>query len=426
MSGQDLNALVNAARMAQQRGELTAASQYYAQAIALQPDSPQLRNADGMVALAIQDYSRAAEQFLHAIKADPAASVLRINLATAYRGLGDNQREREALVSVLDLDQANLTANLRLAELHEKLHEKGDAMRRWTAVLGIAQSLPDTTPEISDLIATAQSHLIGHSAALGQILSDGLSDVREGSNDADTRRFDVCMDGALGKRRIYTNECAGLHFPFLPADEFFERRHFPWLETIEAKTEAITKEFRTLWEKPDDFVPYVAMEDGTPQNKWSPLDHSLDWSTFFLWRHGVRDDAACARCPETTKAIESLPICYIPGRSPTVFFSVLRPRTRLPAHTGVTNVRSIVHVPLIIPDGCGFRVGGESRPWQVGSAFAFDDTIEHEAWNDSDEPRAVLIFDVWNPYLKPKEQEMLQRFFEVSNASSYGQSNNVD
>lgn len=426
MSGQDLNALVHAGRTAQQRGDLHAASQYYTQALALQPDSPQLYNALGMVALAAKSHDKAAEYFLQAIMADPSAPALRINLATAYRELPDDQHEREALGGVLDLDQANLTANLRLAELHERLNEKGDALRRWTAVLGIAQSVPEASREIAELIQTAQSHILAHSAALGQIVSDGLGQARDSASDADMRRFDVCMDAALGKRRVFANECAGLHFPFLPPDEFFERKHFPWLESIEAKTEAITAEFRALWKKPDDFVPYVAMEDGTPENKWSAFDHSLDWSTFFLWRHGVRNDAACARCPETAKFIESLPICHIPGRSPTVFFSVLRPRTRLPAHTGVTNVRSIVHVPLIIPNGCGFRVGGETRPWQVGSAFVFDDTIEHEAWNDSDEPRAVLIFDVWNPHLTPKEQEMLQRFFEISNASSYGQSNTVD
>lgn len=426
MSATDINALVSAARVAQQRGDLTSASQYYLQALAAQPDSPQLRNALGMVALASHDYASAAAYFTQAIEVDPNAPVLRINLATAYRGLGDAGNEREALASVLELDQSNLTANLRLAELHEKLAEKGDAMRRWAAVLGIAQSLPDETPEIAELIKTAQAHIARHSAALDQILSDGLQDVRQATDISETRRFDVCMDAALGKRRIYVNECAGLHFPFLPPEEFFDRRHFPWLTQIEAKTDAIRAEFLSLWERPDDFVPYVAMEEGTPENKWSPLDHSLDWSTFFLWRHGVRNDEACDRCPETARAIESLPICHIPGRSPTIFFSVLRPKTRLPAHTGVTNVRSIVHLPLVIPDGCGFRVGGETRSWEVGTAFAFDDTIEHEAWNDSDQARAVLIFDIWNPHLTLKEHDLLQRFFEVSNASSYGQSNNVD
>ena len=67
----------------------------------------------------------------------------------------------------------------------------------------------------------------------------------------------------------------------------------------------------------------------------------------------------------------------------------------------------------------GFRVGATTREWNVGEAFVFDDTIEHEAWNRSDRLRAVLIFDVWNPYISEAERELLRRFFAVTNASAY-------
>ena len=72
-----------------------------------------------------------------------------------------------------------------------------------------------------------------------------------------------------------------------------------------------------------------------------------------------------------------------------------------------------------MPEGSGFRVGGETRQWRVGEAFAFDDTIEHEAWNDSDELRAVLIFDVWHPYLTDVEKGLLKRFYELADASGH-------
>ncbi|TLY58090.1 MAG: aspartyl/asparaginyl beta-hydroxylase domain-containing protein, partial [Gammaproteobacteria bacterium] len=87
------------------------------------------------------------------------------------------------------------------------------------------------------------------------------------------------------------------------------------------------------------------------------------------------------------------------------FFSILDAHTRIPPHTGVTNTRLTVHLPLIVPAGCGFRVGGETREWQVGTAWVFDDSIEHEAWNDSDVPRAILIFAIWNPALTPLDRE---------------------
>ena len=101
----------------------------------------------------------------------------------------------------------------------------------------------------------------------------------------------------------------------------------------------------------------------------------------------------------------------MPRRTPTAFFSILKPRTHLPAHTGVSNTRTIVHLPLIVPPGCRFRVGGETREWREGECLFFDDTIEHEAWNDSDELRAVLIFDTWNPHLSPAERDMLRALF---------------
>jgi aspartyl/asparaginyl beta-hydroxylase (cupin superfamily) len=70
-------------------------------------------------------------------------------------------------------------------------------------------------------------------------------------------------------------------------------------------------------------------------------------------------------------------------------------------------------LPLIVPPGCRFRVGGETREWQAGSAWVFDDTIEHEAWNDSDAPRAILIFDVWNPQLSALERDLVRETTQV-------------
>ena len=160
-------------------------------------------------------------------------------------------------------------------------------------------------------------------------------------------------------------------------------------------------------------VPMSGRESGTPENKWSPLNHSLDWGACFLWEYGVRNDAVCAACPETAAALAAVPQTNIPGKAPSAFFSLLKPRAHIPTHTGVTNTRTIIHLPLVVPDGCRFRVGGETRAWREGEAFGFDDTIEHEAWNDSDALRIVLIFDVWNPYLSTDEQNYLRTFFDV-------------
>jgi aspartyl/asparaginyl beta-hydroxylase (cupin superfamily) len=380
-------------------------------------DDPARLNAEGMAMLGQRDFARAADLFARAAAADPQAPPLWINLATARRGAGDDAGERAALRQVIELDQRHLVANLRLAELHERRGEDAEAIQRWTAVAQLTRAIPERVPAIDDLMRRADAYVAAKSAAFGALLDAGLATARDGLDGGELRRFDACVDTMLGRRRIYVNECHGLHFPFLPADEFFAPEHFPWMRTLEAQTGAIRAELDLLLANPDGLVPYVAMDKGTPENKWSALDQSLDWSAFFLWRHGVRDDAACARCPATAAALEAVPLSDMPGRAPTAFFSILKPGTHLPAHTGVSNVRAIVHLPLVVPERCGFRVGGTTRDWRVGEAFAFDDTIEHEAWNHSDQPRAVLIFDVWNPHLTAAERALLRTLTAVSDAS---------
>ena len=221
-----------------------------------------------------------------------------------------------------------------------------------------------------------------------------------------------------GRRTIYRNECAGLTYPFLPADEFFDEVHFPWFAALAAQAPAIRAELEALLaDGAAALRPYVRLDEGVPDNKWSALDHSLDWGACFLWEYGVPNQPVLDRCPATAAAMAAVPAAEIAGRTPNVFFSLLRPRTRIPPHTGVSNTRAIIHLPLIVPPGCGFRVGGETRAWVEGVPFAFDDTIEHEAWNDSDAMRAVLIFDVWNPHLTVAEQDIIARYYAAADAS---------
>src|SRR5205823_14382381 len=115
--------------------------------------------------------------------------------------------------------------------------------------------------------------------------------------------------------------------------------------------------------------------------------------------------ANAQHCPLTMAALSKVPQPEVPGASPNAMFSLLAPRTRIPPHTGVANTRLVCHLPLIVPPKCGFRVGGTVREWKVGEAFVSDDTIEHEAWNESDELRVVLIFDLWAPMLSMCERK---------------------
>jgi aspartyl/asparaginyl beta-hydroxylase (cupin superfamily) len=222
-------------------------------------------------------------------------------------------------------------------------------------------------------------------------------------------RFDRCLDRVLGRRRIYTPEPTAMLFPYLRNYEFYDRELFPWLEALESATDLIREELLGVLSGDQQGIePYIAFNESLPLRQWRDLNHSRRWSAYFLWNQGRREEAHLARCPRTAAALAALPQVDIPGRGPTAFFSILDAHTTIPPHSGVTNARLTVHLPLIVPPGCRFRVGGEIREWRAGSAWVFDDTIEHEAWNDSDAPRAILIFDVWHPELTALERDLLR------------------
>ena len=409
--------LADAAR-ARDQGRRADEQRSLAAVLALDADHPVARNALGMAALQAGDAGAARDHFRAAAARDPDVAALWLNLAKAQRISGDDEGERSALERALAADQTDLMAIIRMAELHERLGEHSPATDRWSAVLALAGALPDNPPELTAIIGHARAYVTDRRASLAEALDEALASDLAAASPRDQRRMTAANDAMLGRRSIFANRCEGLHYPFLPADEYFDREHFPWFAELEAATPAIRTELEAILVSADvGLAPYVQLAKGTPRNVWSDLDGSTDWSSLHLWREGQRIESVCARAPTTAALIEMLPLARIPRRAPTVFFSILKAGSHIPAHTGVTNSRTIVHLPLIVPPGCSFRVGGETRDWREGEAFAFDDTIEHEAWNRSDQNRAVLILDCWNPHLSEDECRMIVRMFDVADQS---------
>ncbi|MBJ7254433.1 MAG: aspartyl/asparaginyl beta-hydroxylase domain-containing protein [Sphingomonadaceae bacterium] len=378
-------------------------------------------NSQGMLALRAGSFAEAERLFVAAIMHDTMSSALWRNVATARRAQGDDKGEMQALDAAVNIDRRDFMGWLRKAELHERIGEKAQALVAWSGVLQMAAVASDLPPDIVAALQKGQAFVSQATLQIAEVVSAELAPLSAAMDETELRRSTAFIDVALGRRRTYVNICEGLFYPFLPADEFFDRHHFPWMPAIEAATDEIRKELEALLADPGDALrPYVKMDSGIPENKWTALDHSLDWGACFLWEYGQPNQAVLERCPHTAAALASLPTATLPGRAPSAFFSILKPHTRIPPHTGVSNTRAIVHLPLIVPENCGFRVGGETREWHVGQAFAFDDTIEHEAWNDSDKYRAVLIFDVWNPHLTVAEQEVIARYYTAADATGFG------
>jgi len=377
-------------------------------ALARAPHQPIVLNAAGGHMFRTGNAARARELYERALVSDGKSKVLWANLAAACRALQDVKAEREALEKALALEPYYLLALLQKGDLMERLGKPKAAAMVYEGALAAAMRAP-IPQQLSSALAHARDAVLANHRDLETFLDQEVAPMVHQHAAADQHRYNACRDVILGKRRVYTSEPKSMLFPYLPAIEFFRREDFPWLDALEEATDDIAAEASSvLATDRAGFAPYVDFPPGTPINQWAPLNRSMDWSTYTLWHDGNPVEDHIAKCPKTAAVLERLPLCDVPGYAPGAYFSVLRPRTRLPAHTGTTNTRSIVHLPLVIPERCGFRVGSQMRVWRRGEAWVFDDTIEHEAWNDSDETRIVLICDIWNPFLTAAERDLVR------------------
>ncbi len=377
-------------------------------------------NSRGMAALREGRHDDAVAAFRAAAASDPSSGALLRNLASAFRAQGSDEDELAALDGALALDRRDMVAWIRKAEVHQRRAENGPALEAWHAALAMAEPLRPWSGPLAAALAVGEAFQAKAVTAITDAIGGEVGPLAADLDEAEQRRTTAFVDLALGRRRTYFNQCAGLYYPFLPADEFFDDRHFPWFAELASATDCIRSELEALLADPGEALrPYVRMDAGTPDSHWTSLDHSLDWGACFLWEYGEPNRQVLGRCPRTAEMVASIPGATIPGRAPNAFFSLLRPKTRIPPHTGVTNTRAIIHLPLIVPQGCGFRVGGETRLWVEGQPLAFDDTIEHEAWNESDSLRAVLILDCWNPHLTEAERQFITRYFAAADGAGY-------
>jgi aspartate beta-hydroxylase len=389
-------------------------------ALARAPEHPLVLNSAAGYLQRSGQFAQARDLYQRAIAIDAQSKVLWLNLAGACRSLGDTGTEGQALEKALALAPRYVAALLHKADLMERMGKPMASVLAFEAVLASIAPDEPIPQHMAPAIARAREVVAANARALEAFLERELEPVRRLNSGADPQRFEGYRDLLLGKRRAYSSLPKDTYFPYLPAIEFFPREHFPWLGILEGATEAIAAEaLVAMRQYAADFSPYVSFPPGTPLDAWAPLNHSMDWSVYSLWHDGAPLPAHQLACPNTSALLAQLPMCDIPDYAPGAYFSVLEPHTRLPAHTGTTNTRSIVHLPLVIPDGCRFRVGSQTRAWEKGHAWVFDDTIEHEAWNDSDQVRIILIFDIWNPLLTSAERDLV-RATTVARGRFYG------
>jgi aspartate beta-hydroxylase len=408
MSALSTEDLIRRAEQAERMGAREEAAQLWERFLAVAPQHPRALFIEGRRRVEAGDPAAALALLTRAEALDPTYAEAPLYLALAHRKLGALPAALDALDRSLACDPYFLLALLSKGAILEQLGRPRLATLTYKNAIKIAPRPEHLPPSLRFALDKAQAHVAADARALANYLKAQTAASRSLATDVHLDRFEESIDILAGVQPRYVHDPVLLYYPRLPALPFYGREFFPWLEELEASTEVITAELNeTMREDLAKFAPYIQFPPEAPVNQWAQLNHSTAWSTYFLWRDGVRQDANCARCPKTTALIETLPLAHQTGYAPTAMFSLLRPRTHIPAHTGSANTRLIVHLPLILPRSCRFRVGAETRDWRLGEAWVFDDTIEHEAWNDSDETRVIFIFDVWNPLLNETERMLI-------------------
>lgn len=342
-----------------------------------------------------------------AVRHDPPSPDFWQRLATLRKLAGAPMLAVEAIDRALafsPLDFVNLLMRAHL--LDSAGHpEAGEAYGR-----ALAQPRPNPLPPmLQQIIARAEVLWAQHQQSMARRVGEAVESSGADLTPAERRRAERFASNIARATRTYHSEATHFAWPGLREFEFHDRAGFAWLEELESLTTAIRADCDRVANAADaSLVPYVKYNDSEPLAQWRELNHNRDWTAIHLIERGRTIAANAAHCPVTMDFLARMDQPQIAGCAANAMFSLLAPRTHIPPHVGVANFRLLCHLPLIVPNRCWFRVGAETRDFAEGQAWVFDDTIEHEAKNETDALRIILIFDIWHPDLSPAERAAIE------------------
>ena len=363
----------------------------------------------GVVALQRGEFGMARDAFAIVTSSDSASPQAWLLFAQACDGCDDRDGALTALDHVLAADQSNPFAYLMKGDIFAR---KGDdrasvsfyrmGLRRVAELSQLPGDLPERVKRAEAAVAAAERRFEDE---LQRVLAErGINEI--------PRRFAEALAIASGKQPLYPQQPTSFYFPGLPQIAWYPREMFDWVAELEAAVPEMRAEIEQVLANEQGLEPYVQEWEDRPSRGHSLLNDAR-WSAFHLFKDGKPVEENTRRCPLITQLLEKPPIPRIKGRSPMALISILKPGTHIPPHNGMLNTRLICHIPIVVPAGCRLRVGAEIRSVVEGEAMIFDDSIEHEAWNDGDSARAVLLFEIWRPEITEEERVALTAMFEA-------------
>jgi len=366
---------------------------------------------EGANALRRGDVSQARQRLEQVAAAGSTNGIAWMLLALSRRADNDVEAEEAAVNRLLEVEPQSVRGHVMKGDCRARARDDVNACYFYRTAIRLAEGKQLPQEAVGEVQrgaqALAQLEAKAHAQRQNKLSSRGLP------ASTWSPRFRQALDIAAGKRALYLQQPTFFNYPGLPHIQFYDPSEFEWASEVEAAAGVIRDELVELLKGgTDDFRAYIQGAEGALRmDKNKELVANKDWSALFLCENGWTVPKLVERCPRTWEAILKAPVPRISGWGPTVMFSLLKAGARISPHTGMFNTRLICHLPLIVPPRCRFRVGNEVREWEEGKLLIFDDTIEHEAWNDGAEDRVVLIFDIWRPELNEQERQELTALF---------------
>ena len=323
--------------------------------------------------------------------------------------------DETAIDTLLQREPRNIEALVRKGELRERVGDDRAAHAFYQTALRAAVAVQPLPEALQSAVHRAQQGVARGQVRFQEQLERSLADAGFPRGHRPPR-FQQSLDIMMGRAQadIQLQQPTSYYYPGLPQRGYYERSDLPWSPAIEAAAPAIRQELTDyLASGEEGFSPYLVNDPSRPRRDFHGLLDNPEWSTLSLWEKGAPVPELVSRFAKTLREVQALELPHIGVRAPMIQFSRLSAGAHIPPHHGSMNARLICHLPLIVPPGCAFYVGGERREWHEGELLVFDDTVEHEAANDGASDRIILMFDVWKPELSGDERRAITALFDA-------------
>lgn len=368
------------------------------------------------------DAARAVDLLQQALQQQPANPACALDLAFAHLAAQQPHQAMAVLEALLATEPSFFPAWLLLGEVRETEGDPRGALKAWYQAVTRAQRAGHWHDE-----ASTPAHMLAAVIHAIRVVREGrrellfgaYDDLRKRFGDSDLRRVDRALAGYLGDWDATPPDSRQrprfFYMPDLPAQPYLDPGLQPWAPVLRDAYPRIRDEALQVYGEDGNFDNFVQlkgparMQDFVDGNGPSPA-----WQALFFWRHGQRYDSTHARCPQTSAVLDSIELCQVEDEAPEICFSTLLPGSNILPHFGVTNTRSVMHLPLVVPPGCALNIiGVGEHHWRAGELMMFDDSYQHEAWNRSSSVRIILLMDCWNPHLSAVEKLAVRQLVET-------------